>query len=159
MSRPIGQPGLPGPAVGKHIARRPGPKAATAVLDSSVGKAEPKPLTISTTASPTKSLVIKSPPKPSILMRTRFRITGKVQGVFFRKFTQQKAVELSIFGWVENHEDGSVIGEAEGRLDKLVAFKHWLETKGSPKSLIEGASFEDESPVETRKYSRFDVVR
>ena len=92
-------------------------------------------------------------------MRTRFTITGKVQGVFFRKFTQQKAVELSIFGFVENHEDGSVVGEAEGRLDKMVDFKYWLEHKGSPKSKIESAVFIDESPVDSRNYTKFDVVR
>ena len=147
---------------GKVITQRPGPKGnVTVVLDSSVGKtvAAPKP-ELSSTASPTKSLVIKSPPKPSILMRTRFTVTGKVQGVFFRKFTQQKAVELSIFGYVENHEDGSVVGEAEGRLNQMVEFKHWLETKGSPKSKIDSVVFIDEGPgVESRKYSKFDVVR
>jgi len=158
MSRPGGQ--VAGGSGGKVITRRPGPKGATAVLDSSVGKKDTsRSLVVSTTASPTKSLVIKSPPKPSILMRTRFTITGKVQGVFFRKFTQQKAVELSIFGFVENHEDGSVVGEAEGRLDKMVDFKYWLEHKGSPKSKIESAVFVDESPVDSRKHSKFDVVR
>lgn len=91
-------------------------------------------------------------------MRTQFVITGKVQGVYFRKFTQQKAVELSVFGVVENQEDGSVVGEAEGRLEKMVEFKHWLETKGSPKSKIESAKFVD-STVDTRKYSSFTIVR
>jgi acylphosphatase len=93
------------------------------------------------------------------LVRSQFVITGKVQGVYFRKFTQQKAVELSIFGFVENADDGSVVGEAEGRLDKMVEFKHWLETKGSPKSKIESATFVDESPVDSRKYKDFSIVR
>lgn len=92
------------------------------------------------------------------MQRTSFVIRGKVQGVYFRKYTQQQAVSLSIFGFVENAEDGSVVGEAEGRLDKLVAFKAWLETKGSPKSRIESASFTDET-IESRKYSKFDIVR
>ena len=135
-------------------------KLAVATLDSSVGKESA--LSLSTNSSPsaasTSSLKIKSPPKPPLLQRTAFVIRGKVQGVFFRKFTQQKAVELSIFGVVENAEDGSVVGEAEGRLDKIVEFKQWLSIKGSPKSKIESATFIDET-IESRKYSRFDIVR
>jgi len=149
--------------VGKVIERKPRP--AVAKLDSSSGRPSASILqapaggSSSSLAAPTATLKIKSPPKPSILMRTRFVITGKVQGVFFRKYTQQKAVELSVFGVVENLPDGSVAGEAEGRLDKMVEFKHWLETKGSPKSNIESATFIDESPVDTRKYSNFQIVR
>lgn len=152
--------------VGKVIERKPQQRnGAIAVLDSSVGKISASSASVlakppaSPVASPTSSLKIRSPPKPSILVRTKFVIKGKVQGVYFRKFTQQKAVELSIFGVVENHEDGNVVGEAEGRLDKMVEFKHWLETKGSPKSRIESASFVDESPCEGRKYSAFSILR
>jgi len=150
-----------GGTVGKVIERKPASRA-IATLDSSTGRpsASVTAAAGATTnaASPTSSLKIKSPPKPSILLRTQFVITGKVQGVYFRKFTQQKAVELSVFGVVENNEDGSVVGEAEGRLEKMVEFKHWLETKGSPKSKIESATFFD-STVDTRKYSSFTIVR
>jgi acylphosphatase len=104
-------------------------------------------------SSPSK----RSPSKPPILVRTRFVIRGKVQGVHFRKFTQQKAVQLGIFGVVRNEEDGSVKGEAEGRIEAMNDFKHWLATKGSPKSRIESADFSDETDVESRKYSRFDI--
>jgi len=155
-----GQRALP---VGRVVVRKPQP--AVAKLDSSVGRpsvsvqlAEARSQ-ISSGASATSSLKIRSPPKPVILVRSQFVITGKVQGVYFRKFTQQKAVELSIFGFVENADDGSVVGEAEGRLDKMVEFKHWLETKGSPKSKIESATFVDESPVDSRKYKDFSIVR
>ena len=36
-----------------------------------------------------------------------------------------------------NAEDSSVVGEAEGRLDKIVELKQWLSIKGSLKSKIE----------------------
>ena len=100
-------------------------------------------------------------PKPPILVRTRFIIRGKVQGVYFRKFTQQKAVELGIFGEIHNEEDGSVRGEAEGRIEPMNEFKYWLQTKGSPKSMIESADFVDEAVtgVVSRKFSRFDIVK
>ena len=51
--------------------------------------------------------VPKGSPKPSILVRSKFRITGKVQHVYFRKFTQQSAVELGTFGEVKNEDDGN----------------------------------------------------
>ena len=103
--------------------------------------------------------VPKGSPKPSILVRSTFRITGKVQHVYFRKFTQQRAVELGIFGEVKNEEDGSVTGVAEGRIEKINELKYWLQFKGSPKSKIDTADFQDEQPCEHRKYSRFEIIK
>ena len=110
-------------------------------------------------ASPAVRATPKSPPKPPILQRCKFIIKGKVQGVYFRKFTQQKAVELGIFGTVRNEEDGSVTGEAEGRIGNMNDFKLWLLTKGSPKSRVDSADFIDEVGVSGRNYSRFDIDR
>lgn len=46
---------------------------------------------------------------------TTFKITGKVQKVFFRKHTSQTAISLNLVGWVANTPDGkSVIGVVEG---------------------------------------------
>jgi len=70
-----------------------------------------------------------------------FRITGKVQGVWFRAFTQDKAVSRNISGWVKNDSDGAVIGEAEGIQNKLEEFIDHLE-KGSPSSNVEHVSTE-----------------
>jgi acylphosphatase len=49
-------------------------------------------------------------------MKTRIlvTITGKVQGVSFRKQTARKAEELGVGGWVMNLSDGSVQGCFEG---------------------------------------------
>ena len=38
----------------------------------------------------------------------RVRIVGKVQGVFFRAWTYQRATSLGLSGWVRNRLDGSV---------------------------------------------------
>ena len=38
----------------------------------------------------------------------RIRVTGRVQGVFFRNWTVDAAKALGISGWVRNRRDGSV---------------------------------------------------
>ena len=50
--------------------------------------------------------------------------TGRVQGVGFRIFVQQNALELGITGWVKNMDDGTVTMEVQGTqeaIDRLEA--------------------------------------
>ena len=42
------------------------------------------------------------------------RVTGRVQGVFFRAWTCEQAQELHVTGWVRNCDDGSVEAHVEG---------------------------------------------
>lgn len=64
------------------------------------------------------------------------RISGKVQGVWFRDWTVQTARALSISGWVRNRRDGSVevlaMGEAFA-VERLIQRLH----EGSPPSRVE----------------------
>ena len=46
--------------------------------------------------------------------RVELRVTGRVQGVFYRAGTQRRATELGLAGWVCNLPDGSVEAVAEG---------------------------------------------
>jgi len=71
------------------------------------------------------------------LAAIQFRVYGQVQGVFFRKYTQKKAQELLLKGWVRNVKDGSVEGVAEGEPKAIDKMKDWLRNVGSPKSVIE----------------------
>ena len=57
----------------------------------------------------------------------RCNVAGRVQGVFYRASTRQKALELGICGWARNLPDGSVEVLAcgdEASLERLLA---WLE--------------------------------
>ncbi len=63
--------------------------------------------------------------------RLHVQVFGHVQGVSFRYYTQLRAKELGLTGWVRNRPDGSVEVIAEGnrnRLEDLLAFLH----QGSP---------------------------
>jgi DNA ligase D-like protein (predicted 3'-phosphoesterase) len=55
----------------------------------------------------------------------RAAVRGRVQGVFFREATRQRALELGLMGWVRNGEDDSVLVHAEGSeeaVGQLLAF-------------------------------------
>lgn len=69
----------------------------------------------------------------------RFKIEGRVQGVFFRKFTQMKAQELGLHGWVRNCSDGCVVSLVCGSEEDLLSFEKWL-WQGSPDSKVEKIS-------------------
>lgn len=53
------------------------------------------------------------------------KVYGTVQGVGFRFYTNKKAIELGIFGYVQNKPDGSVYIEAEGEETDLMTFIDW----------------------------------
>jgi acylphosphatase len=53
------------------------------------------------------------------------RITGRVQGVSYRYYTQQRAWDLGVTGWVRNEPDGSVAGHFEGAPDAVDALVAW----------------------------------
>ncbi|KAF0126295.1 MAG: acylphosphatase [Elusimicrobia bacterium] len=52
-------------------------------------------------------------------MRVYFKASGRVQGVGFRWFVRDSALELKLSGWVRNLPGGDVEGEAQGPADKL----------------------------------------
>lgn len=64
------------------------------------------------------------------------RVTGLVQGVFFRDHAKQNADRLDIKGRVKNLDDGSVEIHAEGTAEALQELEHWCH-QGSPKSRVE----------------------
>lgn len=53
------------------------------------------------------------------------RVTGRVQGVSFRWYTQQQARRLGVVGWVRNEVDGSVLVHAEGEQEAVDALVAW----------------------------------
>lgn len=57
--------------------------------------------------------------------RMRLIIQGKVQGVFFRASTKEKAKELGLKGFARNRQDGTVEVVAEGDTDQLQKLYDW----------------------------------
>ena len=48
------------------------------------------------------------------MIARRVRVSGRVQGVFFRAWTRDEARSLGVCGWVRNCADGSVEAHLEG---------------------------------------------
>ena len=63
--------------------------------------------------------------------RVRARVSGRVQGVFYRASTVQEAARLGLVGWVRNEPDGSVLIEAQGEREGVEHLLAWCG-KGPP---------------------------
>ncbi|UII27890.1 acylphosphatase [Fulvivirga maritima] len=83
------------------------------------------------------------------------RVTGKVQGVFFRANTQKMASEMGIQGWVRNEPDGSVYVEAEGDDEKMKPFVEWLH-QGSEQSRVDQVLVEES---DLKDFKGFEIKR
>ena len=68
-------------------------------------------------------------------VRVHAVVTGRVQGVGFRAFTEYHATQKRLHGWVRNRREGTVEVEAEGPRPVLEAFLQVLE-QGPPLSNV-----------------------
>ena len=105
------------------------------------------------------------------------QVFGKVQGVFFRKFTAAEANKLKLVGWVMNTVKGTVKGQMQGifilvdikNIIKLLntffqkgnessikKMKDWLRKTGSPKSRIDRTEFK-ETPITSLQFNSFEI--
>ena len=95
----------------------------------------------------------------SKLISVDFKVYGKVQGVFFRKHTNAKAVQLGIVGWVRNEPDKTVVGVVQGPDSKVDEMKIWLKTKGSPKSRIDKCNFTKLRDISKLEFTEFSIKK
>ncbi|CAJ1027532.1 Acylphosphatase, putative [Leishmania shawi] len=72
----------------------------------------------------------------------RILVSGRVQGVFYRKYTALKAAELGVTGFVRNLPDGRVEILAEGTKTQVGALEAWCH-RGSPKAQVTAVDVED----------------
>jgi acylphosphatase len=83
---------------------------------------------------------VNSSPRPEAARRVR--VSGRVQGVYFRASTAERAIALSIRGFAQNRVDGSVLVLAAGSPAALEELITWLH-HGPPMARV--ASIEVES--------------
>lgn len=83
-----------------------------------------------------------------------FRVTGRVQGVFFRDSTRQVAQNLKLTGYARNMPDGSVEVLACGRHESLEKLEQWLHS-GPPQAKVANVKA---VPVDVAKPPSFTIA-
>lgn len=81
-------------------------------------------------------------------------VHGRVQGVSFRYYTERRARDLGLSGYVRNLRDGTVEVVAEGHrpaLEQLLAFLH-----AGPRSAFV-TKVDTKWPAPTNEFDRFKV--
>lgn len=74
-------------------------------------------------------------------VRARVLISGRVQGVMFRAYTQLAAHEREVRGWVRNTRDRRVEAVLEGERKSVEEMIRWCH-RGSPFSDVTGVDVE-----------------
>ena len=100
-----------------------------------------------------------APPHNAMPRSFNFEVFGKVQGVFFRKYTQKQAVKLGCVGWCMNTSDGTVVGVAQGTSASCRSMVDWLTNTGSPKSEITGIEITEKRSVDSVEFDDFEIRR
>lgn len=83
----------------------------------------------------------------------QFYVSGRVQGVFFRVSTRDKARRLGLTGYARNLTDGRVEVYACGTAPQLNALKAWLQ-QGPPEAAVSAVECE---PAATMVFDGFDT--
>lgn len=86
------------------------------------------------------------------VVRRRVRITGQVQGVFFRASCQEQARRLGVAGWVRNAADGSVDAAFEGDEPAVETLIDWCRI-GPIHAEVADVEVTPEAPVGERSFA------
>jgi len=90
------------------------------------------------------------------LARAHVLISGRVQGVCFRMYTQETAERLGLTGWVRNRWDGRVEAVFEGEEQDVAEAVRWCH-RGSPYAHVTKVEVDWQEP--TGKYDSFFITR
>ena len=82
-------------------------------------------------------------------------VTGKVQGVFYRQSTREKAMALGITGEVRNMPDDSVHIIATGTASQIEQLMDWCR-KGPPRAIVESV---ESTAMPLQVFSNFTILR
>ena len=64
------------------------------------------------------------------------RLSGRVQGVFFRESMSRESIRLGVKGWVRNRRDGTLEAMVQGEAQQVAALIAWAR-HGPPAAVVE----------------------
>ena len=79
------------------------------------------------------------------MIRRKFVVAGRVQGVFFRAACKDEADRLGVKGYARNLRDGRVEVVAEGSEDAVEALARWCQV-GPPRAIVTKVDITTEPP-------------
>ncbi len=85
-------------------------------------------------------------------MACRYVIRGRVQGVGYRYFARDRALELGLTGWVRNRDDGTVEALACGTAAQLDAFSGYLH-QGPRFGEVRGVERQEAALLQSKGFS------
>ena len=85
----------------------------------------------------------------------QIRVTGKVQGVYFRASAKQKAQNLGVNGYIKNESDGSVMLEVEGDDEAVNYMTNWCK-QGPALARVKNIVVKNEA---ARNFVSFDIKK
>jgi acylphosphatase len=86
------------------------------------------------------------------MRRARVQVRGRVQGVFFRVETRDRARSLGLSGWVRNSADGSVEAVFEGDRERVQSMVDWCG-RGPAGASVESVDVAWEKPAGEQGFS------
>jgi len=89
-------------------------------------------------------------------MTIKIRVEGKVQGVYYRASTKDKARSLGLNGYVKNETDGSVTILASGEKAQIDDLLSWCKT-GVDLARVDNIQYQQ--TADEIKCSSFDIKR
>ena len=87
-------------------------------------------------------------------VRVSIRVSGRVQGVFFRQTTAQEANRIGVKGWVKNLPDGDVQAVIEGEREEVDRLVQWCRY-GPPSARVDEVKVTQETY--TGEFTNFSV--
>jgi acylphosphatase len=88
---------------------------------------------------------------PGAVVCRQVVVSGRVQGVFYRRSCQRAADAAGVTGWVANRTDGSVEAMLEGPADAVDEVLRWMGT-GPRGAKVTHLEVRDRPPTGARRF-------
>lgn len=83
--------------------------------------------------------------RSQVPVRYRVKVSGRVQGVWYRESCRRQAQAVGVFGWVRNRPDGTVEAAVEGEPSSVAQLLAWMRS-GPPRATVTGIETQEEPP-------------
>lgn len=90
------------------------------------------------------------------MKRVKLRISGVVQGVFYRKSAKIEADRLGVFGYVKNLPNGDVEAEVVGEDSAVNKFIEWTKV-GPKRARVDLVEITNLDPLNGERFGSFEI--